>query len=542
MNRSTYLLFALAICLVSSCNSAHEESEESAPEKKEESTPVRPARLERPIDLLPEATGKFTREISTDNEKVQAYFNQGIQLKYAFAVDEAVRSFREGYKIDSTCTMCYFGEAWALGSYLNSHMSEEKAPFAFEAISKAAELAESNATEVEKDLIQAMQIRYIEDYVYDERRHLDSLFSDAMRKVYEKHPDDLDVATIFAEALFLLEPRRGTRELDDPRVMEIHKVLEGVLDKDIEHPGACHLYLHATESTEKPELGESCADYLGNSIPGASHINHMPSHTWNEVGRWGESVRANIQAIHTDQKAKLGRAVAIYPTHNFHMLLYAASFDGQGAIAMQAGKDFSKATGNAMFHAMTLLRFGRFDEILELKDRPERDIPGGLWDFCQGYAHLKNGDADFAQVYLERVQKAASSSTDSYRFHPARHVLGVVGKILEGEIAWSQGEMSRAINAFEEAVRIEDSMTYDEPEVFPFAARHWLGALVMEQERWAMAERIYRAELDDHPHNGWSLYPLVEALKKQEKDYSAELEDLEQSWARSDTWIESSRF
>ena len=69
------------------------------------------------------------------------------------------------------------------------------------------------------------------------------------------------------------------RDLDDPNVQRLHGVLESVLAKDIRHPGACHLYIHATESTAEPGKAEACAEYLGTSIPGTSHINHMPSHT-----------------------------------------------------------------------------------------------------------------------------------------------------------------------------------------------------------------------------------------------------------------------
>ena len=164
--------------------------------------------------------------------------------------------------------------------------------------------------------------------------------------------------------------------MQDPNVQRLHQVLERILAKDVHHPGACHLYVHATESTVVPGRAEACAEFLGKSIPGASHINHMPSHTWNEVGRWGDSVRANLEAWHSDQKAAIGEGFAIYPEHNLHMLLYAASMDGQGAIAMQAGKDYAKLTGDSFYEVLTLMRFGRFDEVLEVTNRPKRRDPG----------------------------------------------------------------------------------------------------------------------------------------------------------------------
>ena len=250
-----------------------------------------------------------------------------------------------------------------------------------------------------------MAVRYVEKFDPEKRVDQDKAYAEAMGRVADAYPDDLEAATLHADALFLLEPRRGTRDVKSPSVQRLHRVLERILAKDVHHPGACHLYVHATESTVVPERAAACAEFLGKSIPGASHINHMPSHTWNEVGRWGDSVRANLEAWHSDQKAAIGEGFAIYPSHNLHMLLYAASMDGQGAIAMQAGKDYAKLTGESFYQVLTMIRFGRFDEVLEVKNRPKEDILGGLWDFAQGYAQLKTGNADFAKVYLERVKK-----------------------------------------------------------------------------------------------------------------------------------------
>ena len=494
------------------------------------------------IPLYSEALGEFSRTVSTKNTLAQAYFDQGMQLKYAFGVKEAAQSFREAQKLDPNCAICFWGEAWALGAYLNGSLSEDDAPRAYEAIQHAQMLAKKHASPVEKALIKAMLPRYIENYDKEFRAKQDTAYAQAMAKVYEKYPDDDDVATVYAEALFLLEPRRGARDIEDPDVQKIMRILEKVLAKDIEHPGACHHYIHATEATSNPGLGAACAAFLGNAIPGASHINHMPSHTYNEIGRWGESVRANLQAWHTDQKAKLGKAVAIYPSHNLHMLLYAAAFDGQGAIAMQAGKDYAKSTGNTMFQVMTLLRFGRFDEILEVENRPHSDIPGGMWDFAQGYAHLKTGAPDFAQVYLQRLSTTADTSEAKYRGHPAEKLLGTLVGVLEGEIHLVEGDMKRAIAAFKRAVDREDAMTYDEPEPLPFSARHWLGAAYLEVEQYEQAEKTFQEELDDHPNNGWSYHGLLQALKGQSKPTEEIEQKLKDSWERSDIWLPSSKF
>jgi tetratricopeptide (TPR) repeat protein len=500
-----------------------------------------PKYVRDPIPLMTAALGTFTRPISSKNPDAQKFFDQGFQMMYAFARLDAVRSFREAWKRDPECAVCYWGEGWAWGSYLNGPMPAEQSPFAYAATEKALALKDK-ASPMERAYIEALAVRYVKDFDPAKRREQDEAYADAMRKVAEKFPADLDAATLYADALFLLEPRRGRRDINAPNVQRLHKVLESVLDRDARHPGACHLYVHATESTEKPGKAEVCTDFLGKSIPGASHINHMPSHTYNEVGRWGDSVRANLEAWHSDLKADIGEGFAVYPDHNLHMLLYAASMDGQGAIAIQAGKDYTKRTGDSMYHVLTLLRFGRFDEVLEITKRPEREIPAALWDFSQGYAHLRKGEPDFARLYLGRVQKAAATSKAEFRLHPASGLLGVAAAILEGEILRDAKDLPGAIAAFEKAVKADDGLNYDEPEPLPFPARHWLGAALLEAGRQADAEREYRTDLEQHPHNGWSLLGLQQALKGQGKPTAEVDADLAKSWSRSDTWTRWSRF
>ena len=500
-----------------------------------------PESFSAPMPLYETALGDHHHPISSDDEKAQAYFDQGFRLMYAFGKEDAVRSFREAWKHDPDCAICYWGEAWAWGSYLNGPMRPFEAPFAYAAMQEAVARIDG-ASPKERAYIEAITTRYVEDFDPAQRRDQDEAYAEAMRKLSEAYPDDLDAVTLYGDALFLLEPRRGTRDINDPNVQRLHGVLESVLDRDITHPGACHLYIHATESTVDPGLASGCAEHLGSEIPGASHINHMPSHTWNEIGRWADGVRANLDAWHSDLKAEVGEGVAIYPTHNLHMLLFAASMDGQGAIAIQAGKDYAKLTGDSVFHALTLVRFGRFDEILALTERPEQDGSGGLWDFAQGYAHLRIGDADFAQVYLDRVLNLADETNARFRFDSAELLLKTVGGILEGEIRRAEGHLHAAIESFERAVEVEDRLEYSEPEPLPFAARHWLGAALLEAGRFADAEQVYREELEDHPNNGWSLFGLQQALEAQgnaSPDVDAEFE---KSWARSDTWMAASRF
>ena len=506
-----------------------------------------PAGFDEEATYYPEALGPLTRPITTKSFRAQQFFDQGVQMMYAFTPLRAARSFRQAQREDPDCAMCFWGEAWAWGPYLNGGMGPDDAPRAYENIMKAKERAAQHANEVEQALIEAMAVRYAPEHDADLRKQLDSVYARAMADVYERFPHDLDVGTLYGESLMLLEPRRGRWDIEKPAVKKIHGILEAVLAMDITHPGACHLYVHATEPTVQPGRAEACADHLGPSIPGASHIQHMPSHTYNRIGRWGDAVRGNLAAWHSDQRAEEGIAWAIYPSHNLHMLLFAASMDGQGAVAIQAARDYGKIVSSGNFYeAMTLLRFGRFDEILELDDPPDGGIQRGFWDFSRGYAYLRHDEPGRASTYLERVRRAAEQTPEreTFRGHSAVDLLGVVAGILEGEILRHEGDTERAVQVLETAIIVEDGLRYDEPEPLNFSARHWLGDLFLELERYEDAERVFEAALEDHPRNGWSLFGLEAALRAQNRTAEADRvhERFQDAWARSDTWIRGAIF
>ena len=500
------------------------------------------------IPIYKGVLGSFSWPVSTRVPEAQAYFDQGVRLMYSFAPGEARRSFVEARRRDPECAMCWWGEAWSMGPYLNGPMDDADAPGAHAAATRARALARVRATPVEMALADAMAARYLPEHGLAGRKSLDTAFVNAMAAVYARQPRNAQVATLYADALMLLEPRRGVWPLSKPSVARIHGVLEGVLARDVAHPGACHLYIHATETTPRVREAQRCADLLGSAIPGASHILHMPSHTYNRVGRWGDATRVNVQAWHSDQKAAVGEGVSIYPSHNLHMLLFSASMDGQGALAVQAARDFAKLvpSDGAGLHSLVLVRFGRFHEVLELTRAPTHPIHQGFWAFARGHAHLRLARPDSARAYLALVDSLArhTPAARMFRVHQPARLLGVVGGILRAELLRVAGRNGEAVTAFREAARLEDALVYDEPEPLPFAVRDWLGTLLLEQGRPADAERTFREALERRPHNGWSLVGLEQALRAQGRTADADQARaaFQQAWARSDTWLPRPRF
>jgi tetratricopeptide (TPR) repeat protein len=334
------------------------------------------------------------------------------------------------------------------------------------------------------------------------------------------------------------EPKPGTEE--------VIAVLESVLKRNVKHPGACHHYIHATEASRTPQRAAACADLLGDIIAGASHIPHMPSHTYMRIGRYGDAVRANQRAWLADQHAAHGGAPGIYPPHNLHMLLSAAAWDGQSAVALQASRDLARNyPGAGSFYPLLILtRFGRWDEILDQPTSTNR-FHTGVRFFARGLAHLAKQRSDSAQTSLDSLDAIVAVTGDSVRFrgHSQRALLGIARAILGGEMAASKGEHARGVELLRAALPFEDSLRYDEPEPWPLPLRHVLGAILLESGRHAEAEAAYNEDLRVHPNSGWVLLGLEQSLLAQgRRDEAAQVrERFERAWQRADVWIGGSR-
>jgi len=512
--------------------------------------------------------GPHTRTVTTTSPLAQAYFDQAKQLTFAYGHFEALPSFKEAQRHDPECAMCYWGEAWAEGPYLNSGMTEEEGVRAYAAIQRAMELRHGG-TDVEQAMIEAMAQRYAEVPTEGNRLPLDSAYADAMRDVVRRFPNDLDAGSLLGEALMLLAPRKfwtadGEPEHGTPEMMA---VLESVLARDITHPEACHHYIHLVEAGPHPEKAEACADHLGNAIPGASHINHMPSHIYMNIGRYGDAVAANQEAWHTDQRHAYGGPPGIYPTHNLHMMLFGAWLDGQSAVAIQAARDLGRLTRGSWFYTpVSLVRFGRWDEVLEITETPwQADPPEieegeeerftrsthwqeGMLAFSRGMAHLRLEAPDSAFWYAGMMAGIMASVPDTtswgFRRHTQHDLLRMARGILEGEIHAAHGNYDQAVKTLHAAAAVEDGLNYDEPEPWPIPVRQVLGAVLLEAGRPAEAEAEYLKQLDHHEENGWSLFGLAQSLEAQGKmdEADAVWERFEQAWPRADIWLRSSRF
>jgi tetratricopeptide (TPR) repeat protein len=481
--------------------------------------------------------GSHRRPITTASELAQRYFDQGLVLTYGFNHAEALRSFREASAQDPACAMCAWGEAYVLGPNINKPMDDADVPAAYAAVQRAVSAAGAT-TPVERALIEALSTRYAEAPVAD-RAPLDAAYADAMRDVAHRFPDDVDVLTLFAEALMDTMPWDYYEDPDTPRpaTQEVLEALEAVMASDPEHPGALHYYIHAVEPSSQPDRGEQAADRLGPLAPGAGHLVHMPSHIYLRVGRYHDASIANEKAASADESyITQCRAQGFYPAayypHNVHFLYAASAFEGRSEVSIAAARKLSanmtpeivaEVPSVEEFVPMelyALARFGRWEELEAAPAPPQAwRYTTGVWHFGRGMSFAARGRSDEARAELAALEAVAAEPGLAEMYFasgstPAQ-LLAIGARVLEARLLGESGRWVDAIALLRDAVEMQDALPYTEPPPFYFPTREALGHALLEANRPGEAEATFRKQLHHTPRNGWSLLGLAQSLEAQ---------------------------
>ncbi|MFB3921358.1 MAG: hypothetical protein ACE145_06520 [Terriglobia bacterium] len=511
----------------------------------------------KPASLLA-GMGQHHHPILTRNPEAQRFFDQGLTLIFGFNHDEAVRSFERAAQLDPQSPMPWWGIALALGPNINMPMDEAQHKRAYAALQKALALA-ANAPENERAYVEALAKRYSSDPKAD-AMNLQVAYKDAMKALVERFPDDLDAATLYAESMMDLNPwRLWTNDgKPAPGTQEILDVLESVLRREPNHPGANHYYIHAIEASPHPEKALASAKRLETLVPGAGHLVHMPGHIYMRTGDYGGVVTANVRAAEADRQylratGTEGSAYDLmYYAHNLHFLAHGYMAEGRYADARKAADDLVAHVSRGVeqmpmgeFYLPTttfvLLRFQRWDEILKSPAPDGRwTTTTGLWHFARGVAHAAKGDVSAAQ--RERQELAAIESQTppeaefSAYFNKARTFLALAGASLDARMAAAEGDRKLAIDHWRKAVEIEDSLNYGEPPEWYYPVRESLGGELLRDGQSAEAERVFRADLERNPRNPRSLFGLMESLKAQKKLTDADFvrRQFEAAWRNAD--------
>lgn len=558
----------LALALVAGC--AHEKPVEppAAAQTKTEPQPAAahehgaaPGQQAKLYDNL----GDLHRAVSTTNGEAQRFFDQGLRLTYAFNHEEAGRSFEAAAARDPSCAICFWGAALVLGPNYNQPAGADRAKKAVALLKKAK--AAPNASPVERALIAALDKRYVDPPpAADDQKGqaaLDEAYANAMREVAKQYPADDDVQVLFAESLMDLRPWRLWEPDGKPAAGtdEILAALEKVLARNPQHPGANHYYIHAVEASPHPEQALAAADRIGNMMPGAGHIVHMPSHVYQRVGRYNDAAEANRKAIVADKKytGTIGDPgyYAMYVAHNFQFLWAAALMAGRGDESVQAARDMVKMVPPEMWKqmpevsfaveapALSLVRFGRWSEVLAEPAPPaELPMPTILFHYARGRAFAALGKLDDADGEVAAMQKIVATlpKTAVAGFAPGADYAAVAIDLVRGDVACRRGKIADGLKRLEQAVATADGFPYAEPPDWYYPPRQTLGAWLLRAKKPAEAKKVFDEDLKRNPDNGWSLAGLRAALRAQKRPTAAVDAKLAVAWKEADVKVASSDF
>jgi tetratricopeptide (TPR) repeat protein len=519
---------------------------------------------------LLEGLGDFTYPVTTTggDPKVQEFFDQGLLLSFGFNHKEAERSFREAARRDTTCAMCWWGVALVNGPSITAPMEASQVPVAWDALQKARSLS-ARVTDLEQGYIDALASRYIAEPVED-RSSLDEAYAGAMGDLVSRYPGDATLKSLFAEALMDQHPWDYWQKNGDARPWtgEIIRALESARRTDRDHPLANHLYIHAVEASGTPERGLDAAERLGDVIPGAGHLVHMPSHIYIRVGEFHKASLANQRAIQSDNDYLAQcNAQGVYPLatmpYNHYSLWATATLEGRSSVAIEAAFSAAEQIDSEMMRApglgtlqhyyvtplYALVRFGKWEEILELPD-PDEDLvyPRGIWHYARGMAMVRTGRVGEAGEELQQVQTIAADSSLAevtiWGINSTSTLVEIAALILEGEIAAKTWDFDASVELLKKAIELEDDLRYHESPDWFFPVRQILGAVLVDAARYAEAEVVYREDLAVFPKNGWSLYGMAQALRGGGRSQEARRVEMlfEGAWQWSDIALPASRF
>ena len=509
--------------------------------------------------------GNIHHKITTNSPQAQRYFDQGLTFIFGFNHAEAKRSFQQAIQLDSDCAMCYWGMALSEGPNINAPMNQESIPTSYQAIQKAQKLS-TKTTPIEQVYIQALSQRYSPQNL-ENRQPLDMAYANAMRELSQQYPNDLDAATLFAESLMDLMPWNYWQENGEPQPLtnEVVKTLEFVLEKNPNHPGAIHYYIHALEASPYPEKAEKAADRLRNLVPASGHLVHMPSHLYLRIGRYHDAASANQNAIKADEKflatsQQKGLYSALYYPHNIHFFWSAASMEGRSEDAINAARklvdkvslqEVKQIPFSEIFLPtpyFSLVQFGKWDEVLT-ESQPSNDFPYtmAMWHYARGIAWVGKGSLENAQFEYQKIkdllQNSAISSLETVNV-PATNLISIANHLLVAKMADLKDKNEEMISEYQAAVKIQDNLPYTEPPYWYYPVRLSLGAALLRLNRKQEAEAVYRQDLQQHANNGWSLYGLAESLSAQGKQKEAEevKQEFKKAWLEADIKLTTSEF
>jgi tetratricopeptide (TPR) repeat protein len=265
-------------------------------------------------------------------------FERGVALLHSFGYEEAEEQFVEIAKNDTACAMAHWGIAMSLFHQIWERPGESALKRGHEEIEKAQKIGAK--TERERGYISALAEFYRDpatpDLAKNDPATNDYLkrataYSDAMGKLYQQYPADLEAGAFYALSLLASERPDDTTLASEKKAVA---VLNPLFQQQPDHPGLAHYIIHSCDSPEMAPLGLDAARRYAGIASSSAHAVHMPSHIFARLGLWQEDIQANLKSVALTEKSG-AMYMHGHELHAMHFLLYAYLQTGQDEAAKQ---------------------------------------------------------------------------------------------------------------------------------------------------------------------------------------------------------------
>lgn len=261
----------------------------------------------------PSYLGVVSLEV-TGNQQAAEHFEKGLLLLHSFEYVDAREAFKEAQKVDPEMAMAYWGEAM---TYNHGLWSEQDYDKAIPVLEKLSSLDVSACSELEKDLIKALDVLYEPK---TEKLVRDDNYSAYLEGLHQKYPDNHEVAAFYALSLL--------SSVDEGRDDEVYgkgaAIAKGIIEENPNHPGALHYLIHSYDDPKHASLALTAADAYAVVAPDASHALHMPSHIYVAMGMWDQVISSNIASFQAslNRMERKGLDGGARGYHAYHWLQY----------------------------------------------------------------------------------------------------------------------------------------------------------------------------------------------------------------------------
>ncbi|MFZ0314924.1 MAG: hypothetical protein WAL85_19635 [Candidatus Korobacteraceae bacterium] len=272
-----------------------------------------------------EQLGKVSFPISCAPGSQKA-FERGIAQLHSFEYEEAEQQFMQLAQKDPACAMAHWGIAMSLYHQIWERPPDPVLKRGEQEIEKAQKL--DAKTERERDYIAALALFYADPAKNDYLTRAKA-YSNAMGKLYQKYPTDVEAGAFYGLSLLAAEPP------NDPSLMprkEAIAVLVPLFEQQPDHPGLAHYIIHASDKPQLAPRGLAAARAYAGIASSSAHAVHMPSHIFARLGLWQEDIQANLKSVALTQQSG-AMYMGGHELHAMHFLLYAYLQTGQDEAA-----------------------------------------------------------------------------------------------------------------------------------------------------------------------------------------------------------------